>query len=404
MRVAYLALLHAAIIAATSSPMLAFVSPSGRRVLLGLPPPSSYTRVVSRHQSRGGGGFGGGGSRRHGPPDPLLPREESPQQQQRLALLSHPIDREMRFTHSRRALLRRRVSIPKMKAKGVDTKYDSSTPAAADNAASPSASAASTPAANGAENLVGTRIRLRDTGRLGTVVGKKAGGWWIVELLESWGGGTGASGGSGRGVGGAAAAESTKAATEVTGGATRNANTVVVAAGGGPVSTRRVNMEPLGDAYASSSPEEGPSLAGATLPRPQAVARRRRSTAASTTSSSSRKGTKSTSQKKVHIEGSASTPTATAAAVRGAAGGEVSVVEASMKAQAVGREMPTTEEETVAIHAMSAEGLAHAEMTEWLVFSDLHVSPTSLGVSLEVSVGVPRQSRGNIRSCRPVCA
>lgn len=392
MRVAWLALLQAAIIAASYSSMLTFVSPPGRRVLLGLPPRIdwSYTRVVNRYSGGWTTTSSHQGLRRDGPPDPLVPREASPQQ--RRALLSVPIDRGLSFLRSRGELYRR-ANISKMEAKGVDA---TSSTSAADNrpplvgvrtggnGASTSASAASAPA-NDAEISVGSRIRLRDTGRLGTVVGKKAGGWWIVELLQSWGGNIGASGGSGRGVSGAAA-ERTKAAPEAPGGTTRNATTV--AAGGGPISTRKANMEPLGDAYASWSSEERPSLVDATPPQ-QAVARRRLSTASTI---SSRKGTKSASQKRARVEERASTPTA---AVRGEAGEEVSAVEAPMKAQVAGRDMPTTGEETVAIHAMSAEGLAHADMTEWLIFSDLHVSPTSLDVSLEVSVGIPRQPHGS---------
>lgn len=40
---------------------------------------------------------------------------------------------------------------------------------------------------------------------------------------------------------------------------------------------------------------------------------------------------------------------------------------------------------TVAINAMSGDGLPHADMEEWLIFSDLHVGPGSLDVGLEVS-------------------
>ncbi len=248
------------------------------------------------------------------------------------------------------------------------------------------------PATSGVEIVAGTRVRLRDTGRLGTVVGKKAGGWWKVDLLDSWNGGGGA-----ELVDGAAAAAAA-AGTDV-------AST----AGSGPVSTRRVNMEPLGNAYASSSSSSEGSGAVAVAAPPSAGVAGKRGRAASTAVSSSRRGaatvataTGSTSaaavpaarRKTAAKKGSASRKRQAADATLSA------VAPPSLLAQTISLEVPATAAaeaaaeaaavvpeggtETVAIGKMSAEGLAHAAMKEWLVFSDLHVSPGSLAVTLEV--------------------
>lgn len=243
-----------------------------------------------------------------------------------------------------------------------------------------------------AEIAAGTRVRLRDTGRLGTVVGKKAGGWWKVDLLETWNGGGGDT-------------------TELANGAAAAAgDDAASGTGSGPVSTRRGNMEPLGNAYASSSssPEATPAVVAAAAPPAANAEGTRRQRASSSKSSSN-------SSNRAATVGSAETATATAApaAARGKAGATKRritkkagaaaaaspAVPPSLVGQTISLEMPAPAEPAavpeggaeavaVTIGKMSSEGLAHAAMKEWLVFSDLHVSPGSLAVTLEVGCGV----------------
>lgn len=53
----------------------------------------------------------------------------------------------------------------------------------------------------------------------------------------------------------------------------------------------------------------------------------------------------------------------------------------------------------IAIHTLSGDGLAHADMKEWLVFSDLHVGPSSLDVSLEVSIPQGNRTQPDLAPC-----
>lgn len=240
------------------------------------------------------------------------------------------------------------------------------------------------PTMSSAAIAAGTRVRLLDTGRLGTVVGK-AGGWWKVDLLESWGGGGGGTA-SGKALGTEADAASRPS---------------------GPVSTRRMNMEPLGDAYASPSTaaetsaavEAAVEAAAAASPAAKAPAAKRRRSA-------------STKRNGKPKEVAATPGSAAATAVAGTGGkavargkgtkaggkttrGSTGVVppslaertislQASPPATAAALAEKASETATAAVFNMSADGLAHATMKEWLVFSDLHVSPASLAVSLEV--------------------
>ena len=244
-----------------------------------------------------------------------------------------------------------------------------------------------------AEIAAGTRVRLRDTGRLGTVVGKKAGGWWKVDLLETWNGG-----------------DAAELADGV--GATAGNDAASPTTGSGPVSTRRVNMEPLGNAYASSS-EATPvtvaaAAAAAAAPPTGNVVGARKRRVSSTKSSSSSSGRAATTRSAdtdtaaapPAARGKAATTKRRTAKKAGAGAGDAAaaspaVVPPSLVGQTISLEIPApsvaaavpeggAEEVAVTIGKMSSEGLAHAAMKEWLVFSDLHVSPGSLGVTLEV--------------------
>lgn len=266
----------------------------------------------------------------------------------------------------------------------------------------------------------GTRVRLRDTGRLGTVVGKKAGGWWIVDLFDSWG------------AGGAAARTSRtdkvaelhlspkrrkRSKSEVVPGASESAiDEGVAETGGCPVSTRRINMEPLGNAYA-----EDPSVASASAAATAAaytasatkghsanVSKRHHSTSAKSGTSSPKRNSSSTGKGKSGVNGDRSATTAAGkakrksgkAATASSAGrrpkgaGTAPLVMPSADTAGVGTiaaaavPAATANQSTLEIHYVSGEGLAHADMKEWLIFSDLHVSPASLDVSLEVRVRI----------------
>lgn len=168
-----------------------------------------------------------------------------------------------------------------------------------------------------ADVVAGTRVRLRDSGRLGTVVGKKAGGWWIVDLAESWGAVAGD-------VGGVPSAGMNRTLSSVSSSS--------------PITTRRVNMEPLGKAYAAPSSD----ASGAVRKAP---------------------------------------------AVSGAAAGVA--LPSILRGQTISLDTMATAgakvAEPIMIRTLSGDGLEHAGMKEWLVFSDLHVGPGTLNVSLEVS-------------------
>lgn len=167
-----------------------------------------------------------------------------------------------------------------------------------------------------ADVVAGTRVRLRDSGRLGTVVGKKAGGWWIVDLAESWGAVAGD-------VGGVPSAGMNRTLSSVSSSS--------------PITTRRVNMEPLGKAYAAPSSD----ASGAVRKAP---------------------------------------------AVSGAAAGVA--LPSILRGQTISLDTMATAgakvAEPIMIRTLSGDGLEHAGMKEWLVFSDLHVGPGTLNVSLEV--------------------
>eukprot|EP00903_Cladosiphon_okamuranus_P005576 g5550.t2 len=249
---------------------------------------------------------------------------------------------------------------------------------------------------NRAEIAAGMRVRLRDTGRLGTVVGKKAGGWWKVDLLDPWNGGnTTELADGGAAAGGNCAATSTTAS--------------------GLVSTRRGNMEALGNAYASSSSwsSEATPAAVAVATAPPAAstvgARKRRFPQGKISSSSSGGSGRATTTWADDTATATTVPAArgkTAAIKRrttkkAGAGATIAaspgVVPPSLVGQTISVEMPAPamasataaaprgggEAVAVTIGKMSSEGLAHAAMKEWLVFSDLHVSPGSLAVTLE---------------------
>ncbi|CAM9325553.1 unnamed protein product, partial [Ectocarpus sp. 12 AP-2014] len=236
------------------------------------------------------------------------------------------------------------------------------------------------PTMSSAAIVAGTRVRLLDTGRLGTVVGK-AGGWWKVDLLESWGGRGGGGAASGKALGTEADAASRPS---------------------GPVSTRRMNMEPLGNAYASPSTaaetSAGTSAAAASPAAKAPAAKRQRS------ASTKRNGkTKEVAATPGSVAATAVAGTGGKAVARGKgtkAGrkttrGSTGVVPPSLAGRTISLQVSppsataalvekASETATAAVFNMSADGLAHAEMKEWLVFSDLHVSPASLAVSLEV--------------------
>ncbi|CAM9298178.1 unnamed protein product [Scytosiphon promiscuus] len=246
-----------------------------------------------------------------------------------------------------------------------------------------------------AEIAAGTRVRLRDTGRLGTVVGK-AGGWWKVDLLEGWGA-----------VGGGATTATAAAGSGAGKNATASGSS---AASSGPVSTRRVNIEPLGNAYASPPPPSEavppvspiavapPEVKAPASKRPRAApASSKRSTRAAATTAEPTAAAAATPVADVGGEAARTkrtkaTKKRTVAAAPTSAASTV-VVPPSLVGQTISLQVPppaatnSVDEKgqaaTVTIGKMSAEGLAHDEMEEWLVFSDLHVSPGSLSVTLE---------------------
>lgn len=211
------------------------------------------------------------------------------------------------------------------------------------------------------------RVRLRDTGRLGTVVGKKAGGWWIVDVLENWG------------------SPRTKKAMAKRGtgrGASRQASTT---ASGEPVPTRRGNMEPLGAAYALPENAFEAAVGEATS------GNRRR---ASLSSSGKSEATQREVEEEAHGKGarsevgvdadSAGRESVNKGAVKKAVASAPSALLGETIAVDVSGGYAAAEAETVAIRSISSDGLPHAQMKEWLVFSDLHVGSDSLPVSLEV--------------------
>lgn len=341
-----------------STAMLAFVRP-GRRVLLGQPPTRECSHLDVGNRS----------SKRHHRAAPFctLPRESSCPQHDRPTLLlrsTMPDRGSSASTAAPHKRIRRRGLATAMKPKDRDA--STTAPAAAARTEEPTT--------NGAEIAAGMRVRLRDTGRLGTVVGKKAGGWWVVDLLESWGGAdrgaaaTGAAPGSsgneldeGGGVG--------------QGGSNRNESGAALSSGS--ISTRRLNIEPLGNAYASSS-EDASAVSTATATPSAASAKNKR--------------LHSTLKRSGRTNGGSATATADIAKGTTATGAIAAATAATAPPSLLGQSTLVArpaEEGAVAIHTMSAEGLAHAEMKEWMVFSDLHVSPSSLDVTLQVSVFAP---------------
>ncbi|CBJ48405.1 DNA double-strand break repair rad50 ATPase [Ectocarpus siliculosus] len=244
------------------------------------------------------------------------------------------------------------------------------------------------PTMSSAAIVAGTRVRLLDTGRLGTVVGK-AGGWWKVDLLESWGGGGGGGAASGKALGTEADAASRPS---------------------GPVSTRRMNMEPLGNAYAS--PSTAAETSAGTSAAVEAAVEAAAASPAAKTPAAKRRRSASTKRNGKTKEVAAAPGSAAATAVAGTGGkavargkgtkaggkttrGSTGVVPPSLAGRTISLQASppsaaaalaekASETATTAVFNMSADGLAHATMKEWLVFSDLHVSPASLAVSLEV--------------------
>ncbi|CAB1108469.1 ABC [Ectocarpus sp. CCAP 1310/34] len=244
------------------------------------------------------------------------------------------------------------------------------------------------PTMSSAAIVAGTRVRLLDTGRLGTVVGK-AGGWWKVDLLESGGGG----GGGGTACGKAVGTEADAALRP-----------------SGPVSTRRMNMEPLGNAYAlpstaaetsagTSAAVEAAVGAAAASPAAKAPAAKRRRSALAKRNGKTKEvaatpgsaaatavagtGSKAVARGKGTKAGGKTTRGSTGVVPPSLAGRTISLQASPPSATAALAEK-ASETATAAVFNMSADGLAHVTMKEWLVFSDLHVSPASLAVSLEV--------------------
>lgn len=181
---------------------------------------------------------------------------------------------------------------------------------------------------------MGTVVRLRDSGRVGTVVGRKKGGWWVVDILETPGSDDG------------------EFLDEGTIGSSAGSRPSTVS---GSITTRRVNIEPLGDAYGPSEPfratvDPGSDGRGALRERqPDGKASRNRKV--------------------------------------GGAGVLVGDAEAAMLRAAWPEQAAALPRESVeprVVPTLASHGLPHAAMKEWLVFSDLHVSPSSLAVSLEV--------------------
>ncbi|CAM9204630.1 unnamed protein product, partial [Laminaria digitata] len=371
MCVAWLAIFKRGEARSSSTAVLAFARPA-RRVFLGQPPTRECSHLNVRSESS---------KRRHhhqhAAPLCTLPREalwpQHDHDRPPLLLLSTMTDRRSQHasTASPHRRIRRRGFATAMNSKDGDAP---TIPPAATVAAR-----TEEPTTNGAEIAAGMRVRLRDTGRLGTVVGKKAGGWWVVDLLESWGGterdtaATGASSGrsgNGHDEGGAG------------GHGASNRTESGAASSSGPISTRRLNMEPLGSAYASSSEDISAAVTATAAPSAAAAKNKRRH---STLKGSGRTNGDSTAATAAAIDiakGTAAT-TAVTAAVTAAVAEAAAAAPPSLLGQPL---LPATpvEEGAVAIHAMSAEGLAHAEMKEWMVFSDLHVSPSSLDVTLQV--------------------
>lgn len=254
-------------------------------------------------------------------------------------------------------------SLPALKSKSVDTSQNIGTP--------PENSSVF-------EIAAGMRVRLRDTGRLGTVVGKKAGGWWIVDVLENWGStGTKKAPRSSSKVRGDRHGNGNSSKAVRKRGATKQTSTI---ASGEPVSTRRGNMEPLGAAY-YALPENASQL---TVGEATSGNRRRANW-------SNRRKSESP-QQEVEEEGDRLD-----VGVDPDSAGRESVRKRAMKKSVAALVPPMllgetisvdvaaeNAADTVAIRAISSDGLLHGQMKEWLVFSDLHVSSDSLLVSLEV--------------------
>ena len=288
-----------------------------------------------------------------------------------------------------------------LKAKGVDT--SSPRPAASDKHPSPHDAAAT-------EIVAGTRVRLRDTGRLGTVVGKKQGGWWVVDLLESWEGARTKkaprrSSKVGRDGGGGVASRATSGGTKSGSGREGTSRKASTIASGGPVSTRKVNMEPLGAAYAPL----GVALEAAAGATRSGKLRYADSTSSSKSGVVQQKVEKEIARRKgtwSEIIGGEIGSTDPASARSGAVKNAVSAWPSALVGQTIsidmsGESAPATEGDADAIRTMRVDGLPHAQMKEWLVFSDLHVSPGSLAVCLEVSAAMPTNQCSML--CLSVC-
>lgn len=271
--------------------------------------------------------------------------------------------------------IRGRHAHPAMTAKsGVHTASDAKNPT--DTTQPPTAGKVPSPSptapAHQEDVAAGTRVRLRDTGRLGTVVGKKAGGWWIVDLAESWGGAV-----AGDVVGGIPSVRNN-----------RTVSTVSSSSSSRSISTRRLNMEPLGAAYAepSSQEQQEPLIEISTVGGERvfdfsnSTSNGKRPTGGR--GGSSGRGRSGTGESQSFRAGGAGA-TELPSVLRGR-----TISLNTMMASTMTRTTTGADADPVAIHTMSAEGLAHADMKEWLIFSDLHVSPGSLAVSLEVSFSV----------------
>ena len=143
-------------------------------------------------------------------------------------------------------------------------------------------------------------------------------------------------------------------------------------------------MEPLGSAYASSSEDVSAVVTATAAPSAAAAKNKRQHSTLKGNSRMNGGSTTATAAAADIAKGTAATPAAALAAEAEA----VAIAPPPLLGQSILAATPA-EEGAVAIHAMSSEGLAHAEMKEWMVFSDLHVSPSSLDVALQVSVFVP---------------
>lgn len=229
--------------------------------------------------------------------------------------------------------------------------------------------------ANHAGVAAGTRVRLRDTGRLGTVIGQKKGGWWVVDVLETWDPGATPDSNMSTSSLGDRAGDSASAATAARGESGANRNISAVSK---PISTRRVNMEPLGDAYSSPEPLFEISSPAAGGEGHQGIS----GTEKSGTKPRGRTKVGGSRKSKADVAAADSVDTIAAPVLGG--GTLPSLLPGQTISLAQTHTLATREEREIVIHAMSANETAHGEMKEWIIFSDLHVSPSSLAVSLEV--------------------